>query len=269
MERTAPKIETLIIARNEESVIGRAIRSALPLGPVTVIDGGSTDGTGEAARAAGATILENPWPGFAAQRRFAIAKASTEHLLFLDADEEVTPELVAAIQSLDWSANGYRIRRRSRFLGRWMRYGAWRHDHVLRLFKRSGADVPERAVHEKVSIFGEILRIETPLLHYAQDDFQTVGRKFTNYIPLAALEIVKRGRPPGIIAIIARAEASFLRDYFLRLGFLDGWRGFVLAFWGMASVIAKYAEARRLAEQKFLIEINHGHKNAQETQKNG
>jgi glycosyltransferase involved in cell wall biosynthesis len=248
MARIPPQIQTLIIARNEEAVIGRAIRSALPLGPVMVIDGGSMDQTREAARAAGATVLENPWPGFAAQRRFAIAKASAEHLLFLDADEEVTPELVVAIQSLDWAVNGYRIRRRSRFLGRWMRHGAWSRDHVLRLFRRGGAEVPERAVHEEVSVSGEILRIEAPILHYAQDDFHTVGRKFADYIPLAAREIVKRGRPPGIFAIIARAKVSFIRDYFLRLGFLDGWRGFVLAFWGMASVIAKYAEARRLAE---------------------
>jgi glycosyltransferase involved in cell wall biosynthesis len=257
MSRNTDRIRVVIIASNEESRIERAVRSGLQVGPVTVVDGGSRDRTCDRAGSAGAEIILNPWPGFAAQRRFAIEQVREPWMLFLDADEEVTRELADAIRALDLSASptrGFRIRRRSRFLGRWMRHGAWGRDAVLRLFRRDSASVADRLVHEEVSVPGPVGELDGFLLHYAQDDFETVGRKFAAYVPLMAEEIAKRriargaGASIGLVEITLRAKLSFARDYFLRAGFLDGWQGFVLAFWGSASVVAKYAEARRILE---------------------
>lgn len=244
-----PPLQTIILARNEAHQVARAIASALPLGPVVVVESGSTDATVEVARAAGAEVVENPWPGFAAQRRWAIDRASSLWILFLDADEELTPELRDAIAAVLEApdADGYRIPRRSLFLGRWMRHGAWGRDRVLRLFRRDVADVPERAVHEEVVVKGTVRELPAAMLHHSQPDFAVVARKLADYVPLMASEIVRQGRvlPPPLI--FPRAAASFLRDFVLRLGFLDGWPGFLLAWWGAVSTVAKYAEAHRLA----------------------
>jgi glycosyltransferase involved in cell wall biosynthesis len=247
------KMRVVIIASNEESRIERAVRSGLMIGSVTVVDSGSTDRTRAIAAAAGAAVVENPWPGYAAQRRFAIENAKEPWIFFLDADEEVTPELAASINRLELTPSspaGFRVRRRSRFLGRWMRFGAWGRDTVLRLFRREAAAVADRLVHEEVTVTGAVGNLDGLLLHYSQDDFETVGRKFTAYVPLMAAEIAKRRRSIGLLEIIARAEVAFFRDYVLRAGFLDGWQGCVLAYWGAASVVAKYAEARRILEAR-------------------
>lgn len=242
------RVQTLILAQDEAAHIARAIRSALPLGSVCVIDGGSTDETVRIAEAAGARVIAHVWPGFAAQRRFALEQADAEWALFLDADEEISSELAREITACDFGAAGYYLRRRSLFLGRWMRHGAWGRDRVLRLVRRDLASVPERAVHEEVVVGGSTATFEHVAWHYAQNDFATIGRKFTAYVPLMAAEILtRRGEKRiGLIEMIARAKLSFIRDYFFRQGFRDGWQGFVLAFWGAASVVAKYAEARRL-----------------------
>lgn len=244
------RLQTLILAKNEAHQVARAIRSALPLGPVLVIDSGSTDDTRGVAEAAGAEVVEHAWPGFAAQRRWAIQQARAEWILFLDADEELTPELVAEITGIlarRDPAGGYLVPRRSLFLGRWIRHGAWGRDRVLRLFLRDRADVPERAVHEEVVVQGAVEALAAPMRHYSQPDFGTVARKLADYLPLMATEIVKQGKVIPAPLIFPRAAASFLRDFILRRGFLDGWQGFLLAWWGAVSTVAKHAEARRLA----------------------
>lgn len=249
-------ITTIIIARNEESHIADAVRSATGLGIVLVVDAESTDRTREIAHAAGAKIIVNHWPGFAAQRRFAISHTETEWILFLDADERVTLDLASEIARLEPKADGYFIGRRNQFLGGWMNHGAWGRDRVLRLFRKSKGSVPDRLVHEEVRVIGPTERLDEHLLHYAQNDFATIGRKFAAYLPLMAQEIVqkRRGRSIWTLEIATRAFWSFVRDAFLRFGILDGWRGFVLAFWGAASVVAKYAEAKRIQEHDRAME---------------
>lgn len=239
-----------IIATNEEPIIARAVSSARGLGRVLVVDGGSTDRTVEAARASGAEVIANPWPGYAAQRRFALARVATEWILFLDADEEISAELADELRFLSPVADGYRIRRRNYFLGRVMRHGAWGRDAVLRLARTAKAGMPERPVHEEMAVDGPVSSLAHPIIHHAQNDFATVGAKFALYMPLMAEELVRRRKRIGMIETLARAKLAFFRDYVLRAGFLDGWRGFVLAFWGMSSIIAKYAEARRLIEEQ-------------------
>lgn len=248
--RVKTRVQTVIIAQNEADRIARAVRSALPLGPVTVLDGGSSDETIARARKAGAETLSHPWPGYAAQRRYALETVACEWMLFLDADEEITPELAAEIAACAFDADGYRIRRRGLFLGGWMRHGSWGRNRVLRLFRRARARVEDRLVHEEVSIDGVVADLSAPMLHYSQGDFAEVARKFELYVPLMAEDLARRRRSIGGVEIALRAASAFVKDYVLLAGFLDGWRGFVLAFWGMSSVVAKYAEARRLIEAR-------------------
>ncbi|OIO29425.1 MAG: hypothetical protein AUJ18_08450 [Candidatus Hydrogenedentes bacterium CG1_02_42_14] len=243
-----PQIHVVIIAKDEAINIERAVVSGKRIGNVTVIDSGSVDKTIELAEAAGAKVIHNTWKGYADQRRFALEYIQDEWIFFLDADEIISPELADKINGMELTADGCRIKRISQFLGRWMKHGSWGRDSVLRLFKRNKAIIEERLVHEEVKVNGSTIFIHEPIRHFAQNDFETIGKKFTTYLPLMAAEIAKRGKNPNMFFVFLNASGAFIRDYFLRAGFLDGWQGFVLAFWGAASIIAKYAEAKRIME---------------------
>lgn len=244
------RLAGLIIARNEAERIEGAVRSLGFSDEVVVVDGGSSDDTVRRARAAGARVVENPWPGFAAQRRFALEQTNAEWIFFLDADERVPQALAEEIlrETESGGAEGYRVLRRSNFLGREMRWGAWRNDAPLRLARRVAVRVPERAIHERLEVDGPVGRLRNFLIHDAQPDFPTVAEKFRAYLAPSVEEILAKGRPVRRAEVFVRPAASFLRDYVLRLGFLDGWRGWVLAKWNAASVLARYAEARRRQE---------------------
>ena len=243
-------ITVIILTKNEESNIERAVNSGKKIGLVLVVDSDSTDRTLELAKMSGAKTVVEPWKGFASQRNWAIDQVETNWIFFLDADEEITSELAAKIRELDFSVDGYLIKRKSLFLGRWMEHGAWGRDYVTRLFDKNKGRVNDRLVHEEVKIDGTVATIEEPIMHYTQDDFKTVSQKLSDYVPLMAAEIAKKGRNPSMIEILARAKISFFRDYFIRAGFLDGWQGIALATWGAVSVFAKYSEAKRLMEHQ-------------------
>ena len=246
------RLTAAVIAMNEESAIERVVNSCSFADEVLVVDGGSTDRTIEIAAKLGARVIENPWPGFAAQRNFTIESARGEWVLFIDADEEVTPRLADEILGLvaaDPAEDGFLVPRLGLFLGRWMRRGSWGRDRLLRLFRRGRGRVPERAVHETVEVAGAVGMLRGSLLHYAQPDFATIGRKFGDYTPLAARELAARRKRIWAAEIVLRPPVAFFRDYFLRLGFLEGIAGFILAVWGAVSVMAKYAEARRLIKE--------------------
>ncbi|RMH58881.1 MAG: glycosyltransferase family 2 protein [Candidatus Hydrogenedentota bacterium] len=250
-KQTALDLSVIILARDAAETIGEAVSSARGLGRILVIDSGSRDETVDIARKAGAEIVEREWPGYAAQRQWAIDNVKSEWILFLDADEALTPELAREIGELQpgpW--NGFRIPRRNQFLGEWISHGTWGRDTVLRLFRRSQAEVPPRAIHETVEVAGRVGRLEHPLLHFAQNDFRTIAEKLSEYVTPMAEEILKKKGSGNIstATLMLRPAAAFFKDYVIHAGFLDGWRGFVLAFWQAASVLAKYAEARRLIE---------------------
>lgn len=247
------RLTAALIVRDEEEQIARAIRSVAWADEIIVVDGGSTDGTRPAAAAAGARVIERPWEGFAAARRTALAEARGGWILFIDADEEATPELGAEIRALLGGAPdrvGYRIRRRGLFLGRWMRHGAWGRDRVLRLARRDRARVEERRVHETMEVDGPVGDLSGVLLHHSQPDLASVGRKFGRYVELAAADLADRrrsaGRRIGAWEVALRPCVGFIRDYVVRLGFLDGAEGLLLAAVGALSTMAKVHRARRL-----------------------
>lgn len=250
------RISGLVIASNEAGRIESCVRSLSFCDEVVVVDGGSRDETVARARAAGARVVSNPWPGFARQRRFALTTTDAEWILFLDADEAVPPdaaeEIRAVVEAKAGGPDGYLLPRRSDFLGRTMRYGAWRNDAPLRLARRARVRIPERRVHERLEVEGTIGRLVHPILHDAQPDFATVARKFHDYLDLSVSELLEKRGPSGVASweVFLRPPAAFVRDAVLRLGFLDGWRGLALAGWNAASVLARYAEARRRHEAR-------------------
>ena len=149
------KITATIITFNEAEHIRAACESVAWADEIVVVDSESTDATREIAERCGARVIINPWPGFSAQKQFAVDSASHDWIFSLDADERVSPELkqsIIALRGQDQStrADGYRVARRAFYMGRWIRGGGWYPDYQLRFFNRNRGHWRERLIHESV-----------------------------------------------------------------------------------------------------------------------
>jgi glycosyltransferase involved in cell wall biosynthesis len=226
------RLSVTIIAWNEEERLRACLESVAWADEIIVVDAESTDKTVEVAREFTDKIWVRPWPGFSAQKNFALEQATGEWILSLDADERVTPELEERIRRIvreGGPADGYALPRRNIFWGAWVRHGGLYPDRQLRLFRRGAGRFVDSAVHESVTVTGAVAALAEPLLHQSYrglDDFVTRSNR---YSALAAGELVARGVRPGLIDLALRPLGRFLSMYLLRRGFLDGWRGFVLA----------------------------------------
>lgn len=226
------RISVTIIVWNEEERLRAGLESVAWADEIIVVDAESTDKTVQVAREFTDKIWVRPWPGFATQKNFALEQATGEWILSLDADERVTPELGERIRRLvrsETPADGYSLPRRNVFWGAWVRHGGLYPDYQLRLFRRGAGHFVDSAVHESVTVKGRVETVAEPLLHHSYrglDDFVTRSNRYST---LAAAELIKRGARPGLADLALRPLGRFVSMYVVRRGFLDGWRGFVLA----------------------------------------
>ncbi len=178
-------------------------------------------------------VFVRPWPGFAAQKNFGLDQARGDWILSLDADEVVSPRLreeIAAIVERGGAHAGYAVPRRNVFWGRFIRHGGLYPDWQVRLFARGRGRFVERSVHESVTIEGTVGRLRGHLEHRSYRDVADFLARADRYSTLAAEEWVAAGhRPRPLVDLVARPIGRFLGMYVGRAGFLDGWRGFLLA----------------------------------------
>lgn len=244
------KISATIVALNEEPNIARAIRSLTGCADeIVVVDSGSSDRTRQIAASLGARVVEEPWRGYAAQKNFAASSAVHDWILSIDADEELSPDLVreiAALKTRPASVNGWTMPRLARYLGRWIRHSGWYPDRKLRLYHRQHATWQGEFVHESVQVTGSVGHLNNDLLHFTCDSIAQHLRTLDRYTTLAAQALVASGRPIPFRRLVADPPWTFVRSYVIQRGFLDGMHGFVIA--GMASfyTFMKYAKAREL-----------------------
>lgn len=239
------KLTVLVPCRNEEEMLPAALESVRWADEIYVVDSFSTDRSVEIARAAGARVEEHEYVNSATQKNWAIPRATHEWVMVLDCDERVTPELAAEIQRvLERPAHdGYRVRRRSFFLGREIRHCGWERDAVLRLFRRDRGRYLDREVHADVEVEGgNVGWLEGKLLHFTVRSLGQYFEKFGRYTTWAAGDLEKRGARAGFLSLFLRPAARFLKMYLLRLGFLDGLHGLVLCTLAAMSVFTKYAK---------------------------
>ena len=231
------KVSATIITLNEEENIREALASVAWADEVIVVDSGSTDQTCQIAEAAGARVIRNDWPGFARQKQFASEQAQHEWIFSLDADERVSPELnnsIAALRELsdNQRADGYRIARRSFYLGRWIKGGGWYPDRQLRLYRKARGRWADRHIHESVRMDQEA-RLENlagDILHYSMRDsvqhHRMIGER---YAPLGAQQMFEEGRRTSRLRIATAAPIGFIRSFILKGGFRDGLAGLTIA----------------------------------------
>jgi glycosyltransferase involved in cell wall biosynthesis len=238
-------ISVIIIAKNEAASIARCLESVSWADEVIVLDSGSTDDTVAICRKYTKHVHETDWPGFGPQKNRALQRASGEWVLSLDADEWVMPALreeirTAVAQAADRAA--FRIPRLSSFCGRDMRHSGWWPDHVVRLFRRDRARFSDDIVHERVIVDGRIGTLANPLRHETFTDLEDLLGKMNTYSTLSAREGHAQGKHGSLVQAIFKGLWAFVRTYFLRLGFLDGREGFMLAVSTAEGTYYRYAK---------------------------
>ena len=247
-------LSVAIVAHNEEANLGRTLESVKWAEEIVVVDSGSTDRTCEIARQYGAKVIVEPWRGYAAQKNYAIENCTREWVLSLDADEEIEPGLademrraVADPQAL----NGYWMPRKNLYLGRWVRRGGLYPDPKLRLFRRGRAHVIGPDPHDRVVLNHDVDqrsgRFRHAMVHYTYPTLALYIDHMNRYSSLGAKAARARGhRRFSLVNIVLRPWLTFVYNYIVRLGFLDGREGLLLHLYHAVYVSWKYAKAWEL-----------------------
>ena len=247
------RISLFIIAKNEEYKIAKCIHSARGLvSEVIVVDGYSKDRTVEVAKQAGALVFQRRFDGFASQKNFALSKVRSPWALNLDADETLSPELKKQISELLPTTKhaGFDILFSNYFLGKRMKHSGLNKEYHIRLVRTDKAHYEGGLVHEGLKVDGTIGKIKAPIRHFSYDTIDTYFRKFNKYTSLAAQQMHKNGRKFNGLFVLITLPFEFLKRYILKLGILDGTRGFLWASFSTFYVFVKYMKLWHLQQKK-------------------
>lgn len=245
-----PRISAIIITRNEEERLPRCLQSVRWADQIVVLDSGSTDRTVALARAQGAEVFVEEWKGYTNQKNSALEKARGDWVVSLDADEEFSDEACREIRGLldqdDPAIQGYALRRKVFYLGQWIRHGDWYPDHVVRVWRRAAGRFEGGRVHESVKVDGVVKQLRSEILHYTYRDLADQKARMRNYAGLWARDQFDRRRPFRRADLWLRPPLRFLRALALKSGWLDGWRGWLIAWMNAREVWLKYRNLRDL-----------------------
>lgn len=240
-----PRLSAIVITKDEAKNIAACLESVAFCDERIVVDSGSTDDTVRIAQGAGARVAHRDWTGFGDQKNFALSLATGDWVLALDADERVTPALAHEIKAAIASdrAAGYRMPRLSSFCGRPIRHSGWYPDYVLRVFRRGRGKFSDDLVHERVICEGRVAKLREPLIHHPFETLEDALAKIDRYSTAGAKMLVARGRRVWFITGIVHGAFTFFRSYVLRLGFLDGREGFLVAVYNAEGTYYRYMKA--------------------------
>lgn len=242
-----PTISVCIICFNEERNIRDCLESVKWADEIIVVDSFSTDRTVEIAREYTDKVVQRKWPGHVEQKNVALEMAGCDWALSVDADERVSPELREQIQAVldgkgDPNVAGYEMPRKTFYLGRWITHGGWYPDRKLRLVRRGRAKWAGTNPHDHLYADGPTARLSGDLYHYTYRDISDHLRAIDGFTTISAEELRKKGKRFVLFHMLFNPPFKFLRMYFLRLGFLDGIPGWVVALLGSYYVFLKYAK---------------------------
>lgn len=244
MPATRQPLSVAIITLNAVSQLEACLQSVRFVDDIVVVDSGSTDGTPALAERYGARVIQQDWLGFGPQKQVAVEATRHNWVLCLDADERVTPELQAAIESAleNPSTAAFRFPRCNRFLGRYLKHGEGYPDWSLRLFDRRQAHWSNDAVHEKVETNGRVGELSGDLLHDSAESLAAYLTKQNRYTTLAAEMALAAGKRASFGRIAFSPLVRFIKFYFIRQGFRDGLPGLIHIVIGCFNSFMKYSK---------------------------
>lgn len=245
------QISTVIITYNEEKNIRRCIESVLPVSDeVVVVDSFSKDKTKEIAESLGAKFVEHAFDGHIQQKNYAITQASNDYVLSLDADEALSAELQAEILKVknNFTADGYYFNRLTNYAGKWIRHCGWYPDQKLRLWyapkgKWTGRNPHDRFEMEKGA---KLVHLKGDLLHYSIEDVAHHLRTIESFSSIAAEAMLEKRKKNAVFHMLLNPAFKFIRNYFLKGGFLDGKEGFLVCWYSAYATYLKYYKLLKL-----------------------
>jgi glycosyltransferase involved in cell wall biosynthesis len=249
------KLTAIIPTKNEEHHIEEALRSVSFADEIMVVDSFSTDKTVERAKKFTECIVQREYDYPASQKNWAMARASHEWVLLMDADERITPELREEIRNiLDHNPvqSAFWIYRKNHFMGKPIRFSGWQNDRVIRLIKREECRYGDKLVHEEIETKGHVGRLKNPMLHFTYTDLKTYLAKMDRYTTWSALEKSKKIQKVTLFHLAVKPGYRFFTHYFLRLGILDGKEGFIISALSAQSVFLRYLKIFRLKNNETL-----------------
>jgi glycosyltransferase involved in cell wall biosynthesis len=250
-------ISAVVITFNEENNIGRCLESLTgTVDEIIVVDSYSSDATGEICKESGVEFIQHPFEGHIEQKNYALACASFDYVLSLDADEALSETLIKSIQAAkdNWQADGYWVNRLTNYCGRWIRHCGWYPDRKIRMWDRrkghwGGVNPHDNVVMEKKS---RLQHLSGDLLHFSYPTIQNHIVQINSFSDIAAREAFERGRRSNLIFdICLNPFLTFLKKYLLKLGALDGYEGFVISISTAYGKFLKYIKLRELEKRQM------------------
>lgn len=243
------KLSAAIITKNEEDKIAGCIDSLSFADEIVVVDSGSTDRTVQMAVASGARVVHNDWPGHVGQKNFALDQTTGDWTISLDADERVSKklreEILATLENP--KADGYAIPRLVYYINRWIRHCGWYPARKTRLMRKGAGRWGGENPHDRLFVAGRVDAMRGDIHHLSFDDVSEHLRTINSFTDIAARERVAKNATAGYLSMTLRPVGTFLKMYFIKLGFLDGIPGLIISALSAYHVFCKYVKIREMA----------------------
>ncbi len=241
------KISASIIVFNEEENIAELCETVSWCDEIVIIDSHSIDKTAEIAKKYTDKVFQHEFKGFKDKHEFADSKTTGDWIFWIDADERVTSELRQSILDLkklpiENLPDGFKIARKTWYMGRWIKHSGWYPDYQMRFYRKSASYWAGVAPHEVAHVKGKVEKLDGEFLHYTKKNLSEHNRVLDNYTTLASEYLVKNGKTVGGLGIFINAISGFVRSYILKQGFRDGIPGLIIAMFTAYSVFLKYAK---------------------------
>lgn len=249
------KLSVVIITLNEEKNIERCLASVKNVADeILVVDSLSTDKTKEICQKFNVRFVEQKFLGYVEQKNFALQLASYDYVLSLDADEALSSELALEINKIKsaFSGCGYSFNRLTQYNGHWVRHCGWYPDTKLRMVEKKKARWVGNNPHDALEVDGEMGHLSGDLLHYSYDSISSHVLQTNKFTSIEAQALYQKGKRATISKLVTRPFYQFFKDYFLKLGILDGRYGFVICFINAMYVLLKYAKMIDLENSKKI-----------------
>ena len=238
-------ISAFVICMNEENQIRRCLESISWCDEIIIIDSGSTDRTLDICKEYTSKIFQRPWPGFVAQKQFGLDQCTSEWILNIDADEEVTHDLKLEIKELlskPVTFDGFELPRVVNYLGGFWRKGGWYPEFRLRLCRRAKTRWGGSSPHERAIVDGPTMKLKGELHHYTYSTIASQVRSLNSLSSASATTLWEGGVRASLFKIVVHPVARFIKFYLIRRGYREGFRGFVVALIDAFGVLLKYVK---------------------------
>ncbi|NOY50777.1 MAG: glycosyltransferase family 2 protein [Chlorobi bacterium] len=245
------RISVVIISLNEERDIARCLRSVKRIADeIVVVDSFSTDSTGVICKSLGANFIEHGFRSYIEQKNFALTCAKYDKILSLDADEELSEELINSILEVkkEFARDGYSMNRLTRIGDKWINHSGWYPDTKLRLFDRNKGEWAGLNPHDEFRYYDKasVQRLDGNLLHHSFYSFEELEKQTDRFAKLGARAYYEKGKKAAVAKVALKPSMRFARDYFFNGGFLHGKIGFKVCINNARSTYLKYKYLHQL-----------------------